>query len=373
MSWRRIVLSLLMLLSMGVSLVGVTTVAQASPQAPQVSQISHTLQVPQASQATYGKPKEGAKVILNDTSIDGPAIASGYGGTFIAWTDTDAQHHINLMTSTDGLHYSNKHILPETSLWRPAIDFIGSMRTVPFEGTLVLAWTGTDTHHTLNLEMISTPSFKVTEKITFWGETSFTAPAVGVIPGDVNSYVYLAWAGTDSAHTLNIIQRATFDKTQSKKILWDWSSISRPNLSYDQSSDSKGGMLLSWTGVNNRLYFAYLAADGIHWTMPSTSPLSMTSAWAPSMIGYYTTTQPTHWLAWTGTGTTSTRYLYVQYTQHYPSWNDANARTTFNETAISSPTLAFGNAANKGLIGWAGTDPSHHLNVAVVYAPAASA
>ncbi len=187
MSWRRVVLTLLVLLSAVVSLVGVSNAAQASPQAPRISQVSQVQQVQQAPQATYGAPKEGAKVILADTSIDGPAMANAYGGTFIAWTGTDAQHHINLMTSNDGLHYSNKHILPEMSLWRPAIAFIGSQRTVPFEGTLLLAWTGNDTHHTLNLELISTPSFKVTQKITFWGETSFTAPAVDVIPGDVNS------------------------------------------------------------------------------------------------------------------------------------------------------------------------------------------
>jgi hypothetical protein len=355
MSWRRVVLSLLVLVSAVVSLVGVTNVVNASPQ------------------ATYGAPKEGAKVILADTSIDGPAIAWASPGTFIAWTGTDAQHHINLMTSTDGLHYSNKHILPEMSLWRPAIAFIGSQRTVPFEGTLVLAWTGTDIHHTLNLELISTPSFKVTQKITFWGETSFTAPAVGTINGDVNSDIYLAWAGTDSAHTLNIIHRTTFSKTQDKKILWGWSSISRPNLSRDLSSGGKGGMLLSWTGVNNRIYFADSTKDTSNktiWTMASTSPLSMKSAWAPSMIGYFTTTQPSHWLAWMGSGTTSTRYLNVQYTQHYPSWNDANSKTILNETAISSPTLAFSLTTDKGLIGWAGTDPQHHLNVAVVSAPA---
>ncbi|HEX8731411.1 MAG TPA: hypothetical protein VF725_05065 [Ktedonobacterales bacterium] len=364
MSWRRVVLTLLTLLSAGVSLIGVTNVAQASPQAPQ------------ASQATYGAPKEGAKVILNETSIDGPAITPAYPGDIIAWTGTDAQHHLNLMTSSDGLHYSNKHILPEMSLWRPAIAFIGSLRTVPFEGTLVLAWTGTDAHHTVNLEMISMPSFKVTQKITFWGETSFTAPAVGMLPGDVNSDIYLAWAGTDSAHTLNIIHRTTFDKTQDKKILWGWGSISRPNLYYDLSNDSKGGQLLSWTGFNNRLYFAYSAkntSNQTYWTMASASPLSMKSAWAPSMIGFTTSTQPSHWLAWTGSGVTSTHALHVMYTQHYPSWSDTNSQATLDETAISGPALAIRSTSGEPqmVIGWTGTDPYHHLNVAIVTAPAA--
>ncbi len=107
--------------------------------------------------------------------------------------------------------------------------------------------------------------------------------------------------------------------------------------------------------------------------MPSTSPLSIKSAWAPSMIGLYTTSS--HWLAWTGSGTTSTHALNVEYTQHYPSWSDANAKSTLNETAISGPALDYRtiNGEPQVVIGWAGTDPSHHLNVALVTAPANTA
>ncbi len=359
MSWRRGVITLLMLVSTAVSLVGLAHVTQAAPQAPQL---------------TFGAPKEGAKMTLNETSIDGPAIAWEYPGAVIAWTGTDAQHHINLMTSADGLHYSNKRILPETSLWRPAITYFASLRGAPY-GAILLAWTGTDARHSLNFESISTPDYKVTQKITFWGETSFTAPAIGLIGGDVNSDIYLAWAGTDKAHTLNIIHRTTYPATQEKRTLWGWSSLSRPNLFSDLSNDSKGALILSWTGVNNRLYFAYSAADKTRWTMPGTSPLSVKSAWAPSMIGFNTSTQPSHWVAWTGSGTTSTHALNVQYTQHFPSWSDANATTTLHETAISGPALAIPSTGKEPqvLIGWTGVDSHHHLNVAVVTAPTASA
>lgn len=366
MTWRRVVskVAMLALLSAGVSLVGLGNVAQASSQRPQ------------ASQVVYGAPTESAKVTLSDTSIDGPAIATAYPGDVIAWAGTDSLHHLNVMTSSDGLSYSDKHILPETSNWRPAVAFISSLRGLPLEGTLVLAWTGTDPHHTLNLELISMPAFKVTQKIIFWGETSFTAPAVSVLAGDINSDIYLAWAGTDYAHTLNVIHRTTMPQSQDKKTFWGWSSMSRPNLYNDLANDSKGGEILAWTGVsNNRVYFAYSAKDTsnrTYWTMPSTSPLSQQSAWAPSMIGFSASTQPTHWVAWTGSGTTSDRALNVMYTQHYPTWSEANAQATFNETAISGPALAIVPTSGESqvLIGWAGTDPAHHLNVAIVTAPA---
>ncbi len=357
MSWswihsHRSVTTLVVLLTAMVMLLGMTNIAQAAPSA-------------------LGVPKLTTKVILADTSIDGPAIMrTDAPATLLAWTGTDANHHLNIMTSSDGLHYGNKHILPETSLWRPAVAWIDSGPGAPY-GTIVLAWAGTDSNHTLNVEFIRMPEFKVVSKTIFSGESSFTAPALATINGDVNSDVYLAWAGTNSAHTLNIMHMNTVPPiSRDKHILRGWNSISRPNLARDLTSDSKGDVILSWTGFNNRLYFAYLASDKVHWTMPGSSPLGQQSAWAPSMIGTNSTVPPLHWLAWTGSGTTSTRAINVQYTTHYPSWSDANSKATLGETAISSPELAYNGVGNtsKVLIAWAGTDLHHHLNVAVVSA-----
>jgi hypothetical protein len=321
-----------------------------------------------APRATYGPPKEGAKVILGDTSIDGPAIvATDSPATALAWVGTDAAHHLNLMTSSDGLHYAAKRILPETSLWRPALAFVDSGRGAPY-GTIVLAWTGTDASHTLNVEFISMPDFTVTRKVILWGETSFTAPALATVNSDVNSDVYLSWAGTDRAHTVNIMHLQTNTQTRDKHTLWGWSSLSRPNLARDLSSDNKGPLILSWLGASNRIYFAYASEDRSHWTMPAESPLSAQSAWAPSMIGAFTMALPTHWLAWTGSGTPDTHRLSVRYTQHFPAWSDANATTALAEYAISSPALAFnGNGpTDQVLMAWTGTDSQHHLNVAVI-------
>ncbi len=347
MSWRRLAITLIALLTAVVSLTGVASLAYAAPQ------------------ATFGPPMEGTKVTLADTSIDGPALMRTYSpATVIAWTGRDAAHHLNLMTSSDGLQYGNKITLPETSLWRPAIAFIDTGRGAPYY-TILLAWTGTDKAHTLNLEFIQMPGYKVTQKITFWGETSFTAPALASVNHDVNSDVYLAWAGDDSAHTLNVIRLLSYPLTQTKYTLWGWSSISRPNLSTDQSDGSDREAILSWTGTNNRIYFA-ATTDKVNWTMPSTSPLTVKSAWAPSMIGFYATALPTHWLAWTGDGTTSVKSINVRYTQNYPSWSDTNAQTTLAETAMSSPELAYNGDGSTTtlLIAWAGTDTNHHLNVA---------
>jgi hypothetical protein len=127
---------------------------------------------------------------------------------------------------------------------------------------------------------------------------------------------------------------------------------------------------MSWTQNTNHISFASLAQreEGMRWTMPTSAPLSEQSAWAPSMIGFDATALPTHWLAWTGTGTTSTRNITIEYTQHFPSWSDAGAKATLSETAISSPELAYNGdgATRQVLVAWTGTDTAHHLNVAQV-------
>jgi len=167
---------------------------------------------------------------------------------------------------------------------------------------------------------------------------------------------------------VNVMHIKSVQLTHTKTILWGWHSISRPNLSRDLASDAAGPVILSWTGVDNRIAFAHLSADMTKWTMPGASPLSQQSAWAPSMNAAYSTTAPTHWLAWTGSGTTSDHRLNVRYTQQYPSWSGANTQTTLDETAISSPAWAFtGNGqSGQALLAWAGTDRYHHLNIAVI-------
>src|SRR5690242_20659184 len=77
MFWRRFAVLLAVLLTAMVSLAGVTNSVQASGQAS-------------PNGALLPAPKEGPKVILGETSIDGPAIAvTDRPATVLAWTGTD--------------------------------------------------------------------------------------------------------------------------------------------------------------------------------------------------------------------------------------------------------------------------------------------
>lgn len=310
----------------------------------------------------FGPPAEGTKVTLwGETSVDGPALWTSFThgsiASVLAWTGTDSQHHLNFVTSSDGLHYANKHTIAETSPWRPAVVYNLSLRGEPY-GQIILAWAGTDPAHTLNVEYISTPDYQVVKKFTLWGETTFTAPTLMVL----NDTVTVGWAGTDGNHTLNLISITRFLQVGAKVTLWGWGSISQPNISYDWASSSH---LMAWTGANHQLYFAQ-SADQSHWTMASTSPLSAQSAWAPSMSGLFASNMPTHWLTWTSAAASTNQRVVMQYTESFPSWVNANTQTVLTEASAFGPEVGYVGTNRQVLVAWTGTDSAHTLNVATV-------
>ena len=341
-----IVLTVVALFAVGVSLAGMPGTAQAASQS--------------STRASFGPPTEGAKVVLSETSIDGPGLWTSAVTTpkaILAWTGTDTAHRLNLLTSNDGLHYDNKHTLPETSLWRPGVAFDQAGRGAPY-GQIAVAWTGTDSAHTLNVEYIAAPDFTVTKKFTFWGETSFTAPSVAFINDDL----YLAWAGTDPAHTLNTLHISRTLEVQEKHTFWGWTSVSRPDLSHDFSTSQ---LLMAWTRTDNRIAFAQRDNSGV-WKMPTSSPLPPFTPFAPSMIGLDASNMPNHWVAWHGVGEFTSRRIFVQYTTAFPTWQDSGMASVLGEWAISGPELGYVGVARQVLVSWTGIDTQHHLNVAVV-------
>src|SRR5437016_2300036 len=69
------------------------------------------------------------KVTLTETSIAAPALwttevpnRSASFNAVLAWTGTDAAHHLNTLLSTDGVSYSNKRTLSDTAISRPAVS-----------------------------------------------------------------------------------------------------------------------------------------------------------------------------------------------------------------------------------------------------------
>lgn len=307
-------------------------------------------------------PYQTSKVILPELSIDGPALYTskpipGQPGTglnaVIAWTGTD--HHLNLMTSTDGIHYGGKITLPETSFARPAV-------TAGWGGSIAIAWTGTDSNHSLNV-MFDVRSANPT-KVTLWHENSFTAPALE----HAGDGVLLAWAGTDSGHSLNVqsLQVPSLKLVQ-KTTMWQYHTIASPNFSMDFATNK---LLLSWAmPTSGRIAFA-TSTDGLNWGTPT-----VVDEWSgnePSVMGIVGKDDtPGHWLAWTGTGADTAHRLNVQFTTSFPTWPTANTKVTLGETAFGGPQVGYVGGSQEVLVAWTGTDSAHHLNVTVVSSQAA--
>ncbi len=307
-----------------------------------------------APSTVFGPPTEGAKVTLADTSIDGPALWTSPTGSMravIAWTGTDAAHRLNYMTSSNGLSFTNKHILSETSSFRPAI---AAVSTDP-NPTVEIAWTGTDAAHHLNL-LSGIPGLGF-EKVIL-RDTSFTAPSLALNGGTV----FLAWAGTDTNHSVNVVPilwRGGLS-VGAKVTLRQFSSIARPNIAFDPTGNR---LILSYTSPNNHINFA-TSTDGVHWTVPPASPLPELSDVGPTMAGFATNNMPRHFVVWRGIDTSHS--LNVQYTESFPNWPVDNSKATLRESTFGGPTVGFVGVARQVLVAWTGTDAAHHLNVAVI-------
>jgi hypothetical protein len=309
-----------------------------------------------APRTVFGPPKELSKVTLAQTSIDGPALwtaSSGSVRALLAWTGTDAAHHLNLMTSSDGVHYGSKVVLADTSVAGPGVTRYGSATT----DNVVVAWIGTDPNHTLNV-LDGVPPQGYT-KLTIWGDNSFTSPAVATTGG---GDLYLVWAGTDGGHSLNvahIIARGGM-MMDWKKTLWQYHSIASPSVVYDPNASQ---LVMSWISADNHLHFA-TSKDGATWTEPSSSPIHQLSDTGPWMSAFDGNNMPRYFLTWRGTDTFHS--VNVRYTESFPGWPLNGNQSTLSETAFGGPVLGFVGTSRQVLVAWTGMDVAHHLNVAVV-------
>jgi hypothetical protein len=285
-----------------------------------------------------------SKVILPETSIDSPALASlptgGANESVIAWTGDDAAHHLNVETSPDGLHFGHKLTLNETSPYRPdvAISSAG--------GPISVAWTGADVNHSLNVLYDVYGSSP--KKLTLQTENSFTAPALLVGPA-----FFLAWTGTDANHSLNILSLSVTSSglvPGQKTVLSQDSSNAGPHLARGSATVIE----LAWT---SRALQPRLAAATEPAGLQPGSGIPEESAFAPDIfaIGPFIGAGNLQWLGWTGTDPAHHLNLESTATQ-FPGPN-----TILDETALGGPALSFNNGNQ---IAWTGTDASHHLNIA---------
>jgi hypothetical protein len=135
------------------------------------------------------------KKTLPESAIGGPVLANvdEYQPLAIAWTGTDLAHHLNVGRSSNPTTFAgfNKVTLNESSPYGPALAFGNN--------TLFLAWTGTDAMHSLNI-ISSSDGITFSNKVTL-SETSGTGPSLVFL-----DKLYLLWSGEEQNHSMNILQ-----------------------------------------------------------------------------------------------------------------------------------------------------------------------
>ena len=304
---------------------------------------------------------QSAKVTLPETSIAGPALwdrASTSGGVgpaaVIAWTGTDPDHSLNIETSTDGLDFANKATLSEFALTAPAVLVVNNT-------TVVIAWVGTDPHHSLN---VIYDALGTRQKLTL-SDNSDAPPSLALLNGNI----FLAWRGTDLQHLLNVRNLGPQGLTVGPATtLTQYTTLAGPSLATDPNLHQ---LLLSWTDTGNSVYLPahaplinFLAStDGLNWHTVLPAPAPQTSIAGPAILAI----SPPHNFPkyyWSWTGTDPAHSLNLATTSNISNW--ADPVTTLNEQSFGAPALGYiGTHAGQIFLAWTGVDPDHSLNVAV--------
>ena len=327
--------------------------------------------------------REIKKEVLSETSIDGPAFSSlsdyvpnpntypanTYPETAIAWTGTDAYHSLNVTYSLDGFTYSQPKVtLRENSATRPAVLLLRNTSIGTLSSNLiVLAWTGTDANHSLNVML---DVYGARQMVTLSDNSPFS-PALAFFKGQV----WLAWTGTDPGHSLNVMAMGPNGLTPGQKTILSqqgtgFGSGSAPSLRADMRDNL---LLLTWTLLAAPLTIDLAqSSDGLTWATSFSPPPPQTSDSGPDVLttpGSHAAALPLYYWAWTGTD--SLHSLNIAYTSTLASW--PAPVVTLDEQGLGGPVLGYSNTLDGGapntvtiLLAWTGVDSAHHLNVAVI-------
>jgi hypothetical protein len=338
---------------------------------------------PTATSAT--SMREVQKLVLAASSIDGPALwvrspstsatapgttagngsSAGKGsaiGGVLAWTDTGRYHRLHLLLSPDGLHYDRELLLPANAIARPSV-VVAPAPTATQANVVILAWTGIDPAHSLNLMYDALGA----QQVLTLPQGSSYAPALALFAGQL----WLAWTGTEPSHPLHIRALALTAHglvPGADTLLGAYSSQAVPALAPD---DQQHQLLLSWTAAAASTPWMRLAAspDGLHWQLvPTAGPvqasstgstllaLPATPAVSPPLTNYY----------WAWPGTDRWHALKLTLAPTITEW--ASPVTIPLEWCVGAPGMGFLGTtghAQQILLAWTGIDPEHHLTLAL--------
>lgn len=318
---------------------------------------------------------ETAKVTLPETSPSGPALWTARGvpssttfNSALAWTGTDAAHHVNVLTSADGQHFGSKMTLNETAISSPAVAAILSGPSAT--RVLVVAWTGTDARHSLNIifDVFDVTGHRSKRTLV---DTSIAGPALVRNQFLAGENLQLAWTGTDVNHSLNVLQLDEVGlhvgngditgltlgpKTTLPARL---NSFDGPGLTSEIFQDQTT-LLITWAQASGSLLSLVDVSPGV--TNGAVFFSSQTTVVRPGLLALASPAGLHFWWSWTGTDPRHS--LNLMDTGNFTQW--PGPVTTFVETATGGPALGSVAGASQLLLAWTGTDAAQHLNIATL-------
>ncbi len=177
------------------------------------------------------------KVMVDQLSSDGPALAGHDGHLFIAWTGR-GNRQLNVIATADGGGFSNPVTLSEAGIAGPALASFG--------GRLCMGWTGTDSNGFLNV-IAAADGFAFRDKVTLQ-DVSSAAPALSV-----DGPLWTAWTGVGNRKLNYFCCVDPPNVPTHTKVVCDDESIAGPAMS---------GPFLAWTGTDSNAYLN-VATKGI--------------------------------------------------------------------------------------------------------------
>jgi hypothetical protein len=310
---------------------------------------------------------EGAKNTLASTSAFSPAFsaraaydpsaAGSAPAAALVWTGTDSSSHLNIRTTQDGLLYSSTTTLAATSIAAPA-TLVAPPASTGGQNIVLVAWDGTDSAHSLNVLYDVYNVTGQTQSVTLsYGSQS--APSLTWFGGQV----WLAWTDTASAHTINILPMGPQGITPGTLIALtsEPGASGGPTLSVDAQTDS---LVLSWAQTGTNLVTYRVSTDGAQWTKPAGASLSNTAVDGASIVtatATIPTTGPEYYIAsrylvWTAPGgDIIARPLGTKMEPGLAQLLPARSPFAPVTSYLGGPSFIFV---------WTGTDSAHHINVA---------
>jgi peptidoglycan/xylan/chitin deacetylase (PgdA/CDA1 family) len=234
-----------------------------------------------------------SKRVLGDTSPYGPAMTMTPDGKIaIAWAGTDSAHTLNALYDIYGTP-RKLTLWGETSAMTPALTYEN--------GQLYLAWTGMNSGHSLNVQAIAigATGLSAGAKTTLWSFSSGASPSLS--PGPNHAGLILSWsqAGTQTIRFVTSANGSTWPATASAL---PETTASAPHMVSFTASDMPQSYL-AWTGTNaaHSLNLQYTTSYP-GWSTAGTKSILDNTAFGGPQLAYIGGPRALL-LAWTGTDT----------------------------------------------------------------------